>query len=458
MGLRLPTPTTRAGSTFKQFKARIPADIRSKATGLLLAVPVDDGAAAQVQITEKTKVVQFSLRTRDPVEAKVREVAALAHLNGVWQSLRDGPRRLTHRQVVAISGEAYRRLVSRFEDDPGTPDRWEWFQSYITHVGELILQPPETVPGQTTTTGQELLDQILAERGLVLDQESVADLLHEYRARLLEVAERLRANAAGDYRPDPNLQRFPSVDLGPAIAGRSRGSEQLTLTELLESWWTERRMAGTARSTYTNYRSTIRHLTSYLGHERADQVTDKDIVGYKDHRLAQGRSIKTVKDTDLSGLKSLFGWAVANRKLSVDPTVGIRLKPGRTIVGRQKWFTDEEAAAILRGALSVERGQDSEKTWLAKRWAPWLMAYSGARVGEIAHGLHSACIGRDDHVPRAVDLLDVLSAELVAIVTSLSTRMWSRWASSRWLRHARRVTSSSIPSRSEAPFRVRSPA
>jgi len=350
-----------------------------------LSIPISDGEAAELQISEKTEIIQFSLRTRDPAVAKTRQVAALAHLEGVWQSLREGPKRLIHRQLVALSGEAYRRLTSTFEDDPGTPSRWEYFEQYIVHVGELIFRPPTSVPGMPTRTGQGLLDEILARHGLVLDEESVSALLHEYRKRLIEVAQRLRANASGDYRPDPNLERFPSINAEAASADAAGGvGPRLSFAELLEAWWAERSAAGTAKSTYTNYRGTLRHLAAFLKHDQAHQVRPEDIVAYKDHRLAEGRSIKTVKDTDLSALKSLFGWAVSNRKLSTDPTIGVKLKPGRTIVARQKWFSEEEARRILRGALTVERGQDTEKTWLAKRWAPWLMAYSGARVGEIA--------------------------------------------------------------------------
>jgi integrase len=45
----------------------------------------------------------------------------------------------------------------------------------------------------------------------------------------------------------------------------------------------------------------------------------------------------------------------------------------------------------------VTRGEETEKVWFAKRWIPWVLAYTGARIGEIAQlrkrDLHKV----DDH-------------------------------------------------------------
>jgi integrase len=117
-------------------------------------------------------------------------------------------------------------------------------------------------------------------------------------------------------------------------------------------------------------------------------VTPEDIVRFKDHRLASinprtGRPLspKTVKDSDLSGLKTLFGWAVSNRKLPSNPATGITIKLGKPQKLRGKGLTEDEAKAILQAALSVD---GSARTDAARRWVPWLAAYTGARVGELA--------------------------------------------------------------------------
>ncbi|MGY4601157.1 site-specific recombinase XerD [Bradyrhizobium sp. GM22.5] len=60
-------------------------------------------------------------------------------------------------------------------------------------------------------------------------------------------------------------------------------------------------------STYESYRNTVAKLVGFLKHDQASRVTPQDIVRYKDHRLQSGASAKTVKDSDLAGLKTIFG-------------------------------------------------------------------------------------------------------------------------------------------------------
>jgi integrase len=104
----------------------------------------------------------------------------------------------------------------------------------------------------------------------------------------------------------------------------------------------------------------------------------------KDKRLADGCAAKTVKDCDLSALKSVFGWAERNHVLSTNPAKGVTLKVGKKPRQRPKGFTDEEACTVLAAALGyVAAPEEHSKTSAAKRWGPWLCAYTGARIGEI---------------------------------------------------------------------------
>ena len=90
-----------------------------------------------------------------------------------------------------------------------------------------------------------------------------------------------------------------------------------------------------------------------------------------------------MKDTDLAALKTVFGWAVANRRLATNPATGVTVRVGKTQKLRSKGFTDQEASLILKAALAYVPGAERACTAAAKRWAPWLCAFTGARVGEI---------------------------------------------------------------------------
>ena len=61
--------------------------------------------------------------------------------------------------------------------------------------------------------------------------------------------------------------------------------------------------------------SEVRHRGVQGSSPRNDQSAHREAI-----------SAKTVKDSDLSGLKTLFGWAVSNRKLTSNPVTGITIK------------------------------------------------------------------------------------------------------------------------------------
>jgi integrase len=213
-------------------------------------------------------------------------------------------------------------------------------------------------------------------------------LLKAFHAAMLDAAASRERNAAGDYAPDPRGARFPeweepkSVAVAPSAPPPRRA--KVSLSELLEGWWTEAKADNGAQSTYESYSRTVRQLSEFLGHDDASRITEENIIAFKDHRIAQGKSPKTVRDSDLAALRSLFGWAADNRRLPANPAKAVKLRRGKRVSTRGKDFTADEAKAILRHALDYGgSGREAAKTSAAKRWTPWLCAYTGARVGEI---------------------------------------------------------------------------
>ncbi|CAH1656676.1 MULTISPECIES: DUF6538 domain-containing protein [unclassified Chelatococcus] len=185
----------------------------------------------------------------------------------------------------------------------------------------------------------------------------------------------------------------------PAAASHSRPERASskpkngeTITSLLADWWKEAQATGTKPSTYDSYARTVKYFITFLGHDDATHVAPADVVAFKDHRLASinprtNKPVlpKTVMDSDLVALKSLFGWAVINHRVPSNPATGISIKRARVRnLQRDPGFTDEEAAALLKAADLYTPGNEHPKTAAGKRWLPWLMAYTGARVGEVA--------------------------------------------------------------------------
>jgi hypothetical protein len=112
MLLRMVRPVRRKDSRIPYFTQRIPRDLLPRTGGLNLALPIGDDIVA-VTLSPTAKVVQLSLRTSDPEEAKLRNAAVGAYVETVWRALRNGaPVPLTHRQATALAGELYRAWAS----------------------------------------------------------------------------------------------------------------------------------------------------------------------------------------------------------------------------------------------------------------------------------------------------------------------------------------------------------
>jgi integrase len=94
--------------------------------------------------------------------------------------------------------------------------------------------------------------------------------------------------------------------------------------------------------------------------------------------------------------RTVFGEAVKFRLLARNVFTEVHLPVPRSKLMREtKAFRPEEATTILRAALAVkdtERARDA-----ARRWVPWLCAYTGARSGEITQ-LRGADIIKEDGI------------------------------------------------------------
>ena len=323
-----------------------------------------------------------SLRTKDPKLARERHAEVAAEVEREWKAHRAEPQPLTQREIVALAGLVYKDWATGpLADEPGNANAW-------LHVLRLTEEAQQA--GKLSEWVGPTVDALLAKQGLRTDSHSRDRLVAEAGKAFQQAAEQLRRKAEGDYGTDPKANRFPEWrDSAPE---RDKVPEtERSLTALVEAWWKEAKATGLVVSTYGSYRATMAKLVGFLGHDDAKRVTADDVIRFKDSRLAEinprtGKPIspKTVKDSDLAGLKAMFGWAVRNGWLTRNPAEGVTIKLRKPPRLRSKGFTEAEAEAILSTALSHQQGHERPKTAALKRWAPWLCAYTGARVGEIA--------------------------------------------------------------------------
>lgn len=405
---RLVQPMRRAGSRHHQFVKRIPVDLMGRLGGRRLRVPLGDGAV-ELTISPKADSIRFSLRTSDPVEVRLRQAEALATVEAFFRAVReDKPVALTGRQIAALSGEIYRawsadrdagRSITVEEVDgrmvlskPDPEEEIEGARAFHARLIALEEAGTDEAEEERRRLVDPLIDRVLVNHGIAgVDEPSREGLRRAFLSALKDAFEVRPKRLDHDFTPDPNAARFP--DWQPPEAKEVPASHPTggSLMGLVEDWWREAKAAGKKPSTYESYRNTMAAFVAYLKHDDAARVRPKDVIGFKDHRLQSvnprtGKPIsaKTVKDSDLAGLKTVFGWAKANLRTATNPAEGVTLKVAKPARLRERGLTDDEAQAILKAAAKFVRGNEQPETAAAKRWVPWLLAYSGARVGEIA--------------------------------------------------------------------------
>ncbi len=222
-------------------------------------------------------------------------------------------------------------------------------------------------------------DGLLTREGIVTDDDSRWKLIEALARDLTEGAKKLARNADGDYSPDNYVTRFPSpTETKPsAQAGR-------TLTGLADAWHSDALSRGMRPRDAKRWKAVALRFKDWLRHDDLSRVTSEKVQSWGDERSAEGKKAKTINDTDFAALRAVFGWGKKRGWLSSNPAAEARIEGRGKKVTREPYFLENEREAILKAALAVEgTPRENPKTTAAKRWVPWLCAYSGARVAEM---------------------------------------------------------------------------
>ncbi|MET4835486.1 integrase [Bradyrhizobium japonicum] len=397
----------RARSSVPQFRVRVPAKVVSQLRGKRVLLSLGNANEAPfIKTVTIGNDVAFSLETDDRVVAEARQANALDHLRRLFELTEADPVSLSHKDMVALSGGTYLIYQEIHGDNPGEPSAWSYHKALHRAALEGRIQnpPPATLMPNEADAARELfgdgdlteaVNALPADRhdaledrfGLLADWVLIRQRIHlnpNDRRRFLRLVGmasldagwQLRRNAEGDYTPDVRALRFPSIETVAAV------KPKLTITGLFDLWWQEAKATGRSQKTHDTYKGAIDRLVKHLGHDDARRVTEQDMLAFKDARL-KVVTAKSLKDGDLPGIRSVFGWAVDNRKLTKNPADAIKIKAEKKKRTRSKGFTDDEAKAIFKACIGyVRKPKEDAKTAAAKRWAPLIAAYTGCRIAE----------------------------------------------------------------------------
>lgn len=358
-----------------------------------------------------------SLRTKDLREAKQRYPDAAKECDAYLNRLRalkeaaetsstsaaapsPAPSQYSPDDLPAFAAEIARRMVAEYENNPAPVDIAFKGKSSVPPGGDwgnrdepwaarrwMIARSVEGwFPATADSFVAGRVDAFAKENGLTFNATDWRNLCELARPALDDALETLQRFARGD-----KASARPFHDRYPASAPAARPAKRpsVTITGLVKVW--AKGVERPNKRTYDQIASRLAHFSAFLGHDDATAVTINDIYRWRDALRDKGNSAKTIDDDTLSRVRTAFRAAIATRVLTANPFADyVPLRRAKKGKGRSRHpYSDEQAAQVLAAARK-ETG--------ALRWLPWIMAYTGARIGE-ASQLRKEDISPDGSIP-----------------------------------------------------------
>lgn len=370
-------PTKRVGSDNWFFRKRIPADVR--------AIFNQSPDLRPPRWFKDHISISLGTPDRNTAKAKCPEVAA--EVERQIAALRAGPKPLSQKQISSLSGELHEALAAGLEKNPVlTPEQWlqvaamneEARQGQYGAVALLGIHKTPEDRGRASMEDRlgKMTDAFLVSRGLITDLESRWKLIERASIDLSNAAEK---PARKTDTPDTYGERFPPFE------DQAAGTPKRSLSALGEAWHKAALHRGVRKRDADRIKSRFEMLITFLQHDDVARVTKQDVVRWRDHRLELKISVKTINDSDVASFSNVFNWGAERGWLAKNPAEAATIKTKRqSAKNRPEFFSHKEAVALLRHAsAAVGTKREDPRTTAAKRWVPWLLAYSGARVAEM---------------------------------------------------------------------------
>jgi integrase len=310
---------------------------------------------------------------------------------------------LTQREAHALAGEWYKWLVGQHEDNPGGVKHWAelrealWWRLDLSagddETGEIDFKAPEVRQEIHPVLADEARTaQFLASKGEVLTSAAMTLFLDEVLHEFLAATARLQRIASRDYSPDQHLQTLPEYRKRVGKTAPSSKGSGKTAMQLFEGHIAANNLAdGTIR----RWRAVFTALDAHLAGRNFDALSDDDAQRWVTALVTtKKQSPSTVMAIWVTALKAVGRWAAKQKHIERNPfaecSVSVPKKPRHR---ETKAFSSEEIRLVLGSASAIKNTR--KPTMAARRWVPWLCAYSGARAGEITQLRGQDVIERD---------------------------------------------------------------
>jgi integrase len=328
-------------------------------------------------------------------EAKRAWAEWLADVEGRIAALRSAavgrPVTLSHRELHAIASRWYLWFTAQHEEEPGTFEQWQHtsdemrdvWESGFSGTGDPERGDEEIGRGHRRRIRAKLtelsrIQTFLASEGLNISAESTEALLDgPLRAEFGAALTRLMRASRGDYRADAHAADAEQVARLKSPTGKKLAG--WNAWEAFSAYVAERKPAN---STINRWRSIFLDLDTHFERKDVALYTGDDAVAWKDTLIGQERVSRTVNDVWLTAARTVFQWVVDQKKIGVNPFHRVKAA-GPKVKPTKGEFAEEAIEIILAATVRPQASNESAKLKAAKRWVPWLSAYSGSRPGEM---------------------------------------------------------------------------
>lgn len=397
MVLRMARPTKRSNSSNVQFRQRVPIDLVEKLHGTVFVatLPPETLGGEPLQIRVKVgETITFSLRASSKTVYNARHAIAQQQVNAFFEAARQGPRDLSFKEVNALCGLLYERLITEQDANPPTETELE--------VMGTLAEDAERCIGFGTADGRAralsilkrwfdvdaFLASVANSHRIVVNEKSKAAFIEAMPDTLTRALGTLYQRRRRDYSPDTTPLRFARLEPAtPPVLSTPEGGVK-TFEDLFLKWKSSGKHAPT---TLSRWRGIVNRFKAFVGHDDPARVTKADALRWKDALLAEG--LQKIDISFIAAMRRLYGYSLENAE-----TTGITFNPFADVKAKQKAipgtgrlpFTAQEVAMILTASR--------KETAPYLRWIPWLQAASGARVAELAQ-LWGSMVTTVDGIP-----------------------------------------------------------
>lgn len=384
----MPKPTLIGGTYY--LRVRVPRDVLKTAKGSTITVHVDNHLR-EVFVGDTVKV---SLRTKDAAVAKRIYGAIHSELETHWEALRNGPQELSHKQSLALAGEIRQVWVDAFDETPGTEETWGRvlaLNSRAAHgvfesgFGSLTVPTDATVAEALEERFGDFVDVLLSSHHLIITKGSRKRLLQHVEKAMSEAAHINFMKAGGDYSDGGETDKYPVLEVGPVKKEtvshrRARWTFAGIIDREVEKGEEGKDTSRRRDSTIQKFRKATDEFAASRKSDDVATVTAKELDIWIRELLRAAELGNNTIGQRLQSVSVVIGWG---RKQSLgtlfpngNPAEIVPKPVYQEMPSEERSFTLDEAEAVLRAAR--------RETKLDLRWLPWLAAYSGARINELA--------------------------------------------------------------------------